>query len=208
MSEDADAYPRSDITGVVLAGGRGQRMGGIDKGLIPLAGKPMVAHVLAALRPQVATIVLNANRNLDEYAAFGCRVVADAIGDYYGPLAGVASAMQVAATTYVLTVPCDSPLLAHDLVARLYRALSDENAEISVAHDGERMHPVFALLQRELLPSLRAYLQSGERKIDRWFARHRLVVAHFPDEPETFVNINSPQERLIVEARLAQVSGC
>jgi molybdenum cofactor guanylyltransferase len=208
MSEDADAYPRSDITGVVLAGGRGQRMGGVDKGLIPLAGKPMVAHVLAALRPQVATIVLNANRNLDQYAAFGCHVVADAIGDYYGPLAGVASAMQVAATTYVLTVPCDSPLLAHDLTARLYRALSDENAEISVAHDGERMHPVFALLQRELLPSLRAYLQSGERKIDRWFARHSLAIAHFPDEPETFVNINSPQERVIVEARLAQVSGC
>lgn len=208
MSKDVDGYPRGHITGVVLAGGRGQRMGGIDKGLLPLAGKPMVAHVLAALRPQVAAIVVNANRNLAQYATFGHPVAADAIGDYYGPLAGMASAMEIAKTKYVLTVPCDSPLMACDLVARLYQALSQEHAKISVAHDGERMHPVFALLQRDLLPSLHEYLQSGERKIDRWFARHKLAIAYFADEPETFINVNDPKERAAVEARLAQVRAC
>jgi molybdopterin-guanine dinucleotide biosynthesis protein A len=208
MSEGAAGYPRADITGVVLAGGRGQRMGGVDKGLMPLAGKPMVTHVLAALCPQVATIVVNANRNLDQYAAFGYRVAADAIGDYYGPLAGMASAMEVATTNYVLTVPCDSPLMASDLVARLYQALAQEHAEIGVAHDGERMHPVFALLQRALLPSLQKYLQSGERKIDRWFARHNVAIAYFTDEPETFINVNDPEERAAVEARLGQVRAC
>ncbi len=208
MSKDTAAYPRGDITGVILAGGRGQRMGGVDKGLMPLAGKPMVAHALAALRPQVATIMINANRNLDQYATLGCQVTADAIGDYYGPLAGMASAMELAATKYVLTVPCDSPLMANDLAARLYQALSQGNAEISVAHDGERLHPVFALLQCDLLPSLREYLQRGERKIDHWFARHKLAIAYFADEPETFVNVNNPQERATVEARLAQVHAC
>ncbi len=208
MSKDTAAYPRGDITGVILAGGRGQRMGGVDKGLMPLAGKPMVAHALAALRPQVATIMINANRNLDQYATLGCQVTADAIGDYYGPLAGMASAMELAATKYVLTVPCDSPLMANDLAARLYQALNQGNAEISVAHDGERLHPVFALLQCDLLPSLREYLQRGERKIDHWFARHKLAIAYFADEPETFVNVNNPQERATVEARLAQVHAC
>lgn len=208
MSKDTAGYPRGDITGVILAGGRGQRMGGVDKGLMPLAGKPMVAHALAALRPQVATIMINANRNLDQYATLGCQVTADAIGDYYGPLAGMASAMELAATKYVLTVPCDSPLMANDLAARLYQALSQGNAEISVAHDGERLHPVFALLQCDLLPSLREYLQRGERKIDHWFARHKLAIAYFADEPETFVNVNNPQERATVEARLAQVHAC
>ena len=204
----ATGYPRADITGVVLAGGRGRRMGGVDKGLIPLADKPMVAHVLAALAPQVATIVVNANRNLDQYSAFGYRVAADPIGDYYGPLAGMVGAMEIAATKYVLTVPCDSPLMACDLVARLYQALSHERAEIGVAHDGERLHPVFTLLQCDLLPSLYEYLQSGERKIDRWFARHKVAIAYFADEAETFINVNNPEERAAVEARLVQVRLC
>lgn len=208
MSQGVAGYPRADITGIVLAGGRAQRMGGVDKGLMQLAGKPMVAHVLAALGPQVATIIVNANRNLDQYAAFGYRIAADTIGDYYGPLAGMASAMEIATTKYVLTVPCDSPLMARDLVARLYQALIQGCADIGVAHDGERMHPVFALLQRGLLPSLQEYLQSGERKIDRWFARHQVAIAYFADEPETFINVNDPQERAAVEARLVQVRAC
>jgi molybdopterin-guanine dinucleotide biosynthesis protein A len=206
--DDAAEYARRDITGVILAGGRGQRMGGVDKGLIPLAGKPMVTYVLGALRPQVATILISANRNLDQYAAFGCQVATDTVGEYHGPLAGVASAMEIAETRYVITVPCDSPLVAHDLVARLYRALSQENAEISVAHDGERMHPVFALLRCDLLSSLQEYLQSGQRKIDRWFAHHKLVIAYFTDEPDTFVNVNNPEERAAIATRLSQVRTC
>jgi molybdenum cofactor guanylyltransferase len=124
-------------------------MGGIDKGLVALAGEPMVAYVLAALRPQVSHILINANRNRDRYAAYGYEVVADLIGEYFGPLAGMASAMQVAVTRYILTVPCDSPLVANDLAERLGRVLVAEQAEIAVAHDGARMHPVFALLQRD-----------------------------------------------------------
>lgn len=206
--DDAAEYPRHDITGVILAGGRGQRMGGIDKGLMALVGKPMVTYVLDALRPQVATIVISANRNLDQYAAFGCQVASDTAGEYCGPLAGVASAMEITETKYVITVPCDSPLVAHDLAARLYRALSQENADISVAHDGERMHPVFALLRHDLLPSLQEYLQSGQRKIDRWFAHHKLVIAYFTDEPDTFVNVNDPEERAAIATRLSQVRTC
>ncbi|MFQ5938346.1 MAG: molybdenum cofactor guanylyltransferase MobA [Acidiferrobacterales bacterium] len=199
-------YPRSEITGVVLAGGRGRRMGGVDKGLIPLNGKPMIAHAIGALRPQVEALIINANRNLDSYTAFGHQVVPDMVGDYFGPLAGMASAMEVAVTQYVLTVPCDSPLVPWDLGQRLYDRLVSEDAEISVAHDGERMHPVFTLLQRSLLPSLRGYLEAGERKIDRWFEKHRLAITYFNDVPETFLNVNSPEERVVVEARLAEVS--
>ncbi len=200
----APSFPRQAITGVVLAGGRGSRMGGVDKGLVDLRGKPMVAHALDALRPQVGRVLINANRHLDQYKIFGCEVVPDALDGYLGPLAGLASAMQAAATLYVATVPCDSPLLADDLVERLYRALARDDADISVAHDGERLHPVFALLKRELLPSLIEYLAAGERKIDIWFARHRLAVADFSDRAETFINVNNPDERAALEARLAE----
>lgn len=201
MAPDVD-IPRDQITGVILAGGRGQRMGGVDKGLVALGGKPMVALALDALRPQVGTILINANRNIDEYAAFGHEVVSDGFEGFLGPLAGLASAMQAAKTDYLLTVPCDSPLLARDLAARLYAALRGNDADISVAHDGERLHPVFALLKRPLLPSLLDYLSEGGRKIDVWFARHALAIADLRDRADTFINVNSPEERAALEARL------
>lgn len=201
-------FPRQAITGVVLAGGRGSRMGGIDKGLVVLRGKPMVVHALEALRPQVGRLLINANRHLDQYKIFGCDVVPDALDGYLGPLAGLASTMQAAATPYVVTVPCDSPLLADDLVERLYRALARDDAEIGVAHDGERLHPVFALLKRELLPSLLGYLEAGDRKIDVWFARHKLAIADFSDRADTFINVNNPDERTALEARLAEARRC
>ncbi len=204
MNRKALSYPRNDVTGVVLAGGRGRRMGGIDKGLAKLAGKPMMAHVLDGLRRQVGSVIINANRSIDEYARFGYPVIPDIIGDYSGPLAGMATALQNAATPYVLTVPCDSPLVAGDLAERLYTTLLNEDAEISVAHDGERLHPVFALMQRELLPSLRAYLAAGERKIDRWFEQHRLAISDFSDEPDCFLNVNSPGERAALELKLVE----
>lgn len=204
----SNAFPRDEITGIVLAGGRGQRMGGIDKGLAPLHGRPMVQHVLDALRPQVGAVLINANRNLEQYAALGCQVVPDALDGYLGPLAGLASGMQAATTPYVVTVPCDSPLIGADLVPRLYDTLAREHAQICVAHDGERTHPVFTLLQRELLPSLLAFLATGERKIDRWFAQHKLAVAYFADAPQAFINVNSPEERQELEARLAAAQRC
>ncbi len=165
-------------------------MGGSDKGLIRLAGQPMLWYVLEVLRPQVARVVVNANRNLDSYREFGCDLVSDVVGNFSGPLAGMASGMQAASTPYVVSVPCDSPLVTGDLVARLYRALREQDAEVCVVHDGDRMHPVFLLLRRELVDSMLAFLNAGERKIDRWFERHRLAVCDFSDCPDAFINVN------------------
>jgi len=200
---NAADYPRSEITGVVLAGGRARRMGGEDKGLVEVAGRPMVEHVVDALRPQVKTLLINANRNLDVYRALGrCAVVADTLGDFAGPLAGMASAMQEAATTYVLTAPCDSPLVSGRLAELLYATLAAEDAEVCVAHDGERMQPVFALLRRDLHESIVAYLRSGERKIDQWYAQRRVACGDLSAYPDTFANINTPEDRRRIEARL------
>ncbi|HSD96360.1 MAG TPA: molybdenum cofactor guanylyltransferase MobA [Sulfuricaulis sp.] len=205
MSETV--IPRKEITGVILAGGRAQRMGGIDKGLILLNGKPMVEHVIAALRAEIDSLLINANRNLEQYAAFGYPVVPDIMDGYLGPLAGMASGMRASVSRYIVTAPCDSPLVANNLVRRLYEALTREGADISVAHDGERAHPVFALMRRDLLPDLIDYLNTGERKIDRWYANHRLAVAYFRDEPGSFLNVNSPQERAELENRLTAATG-
>jgi len=200
MSETV--IPPKEITGVILAGGRAQRMGGVDKGLILLNGKPMVAHVIAALRAEIDNLLINANRNLEQYATFGYPVIPDIMDGYLGPLAGIASGMRAASSRYIVTAPCDSPLVANNLVRRLYEALIREGADISVAHDGERMHPVFALMRRDLLPSLLDFLNAGQRKIDRWYAQHRLAVAYFRDQPEAFRNVNSPEERAELESEL------
>lgn len=194
---------RRMITGVILAGGRSSRMGGLDKGLLEVNGVPMVTYIVDALHSQVGKLLINANRNLGVYARLGeCEVVSDAVGDFAGPLAGMASAMEAARTPLVLTVPCDSPLLAPNLAQRLYEALSDQEAEIAVAIDGKRIQPVFALLHCDLQPSVVAYLEAGERKIDRWYATHRVVEVDFSDYPEMFHNINTPDERVQIEERL------
>lgn len=190
------------ITGVILAGGRGSRMGGEDKGLVPLGGRTMVEHVAGRLRPQVGELLISANRNQERYAALGYRVVPDLVEGYQGPLAGMAAALRAATTPYVVTAPCDSPLIGADLVARLSRALLAEDADLAVAHDGDRAHPVFLLVKRSLASSLSAFLDSGERKIDRWFARHRVATATFADCAETFLNVNDPEEHRALEARL------
>jgi len=195
--------PVADISGVILAGGRARRMGGTDKGLIALNGRPMVEHIINAVRGQVGTLMINANRNLDDYARYGLPIVKDRMGEYFGPLVGMASALEVSTTPYLLTVPCDSPLIPADLAARLYRAMQDADAEISVVHDGDRMQPVFALLRRELLPSLLAYLEAGGRKIDTWYARHRLALADFSDRRELCLNVNTPDEQARLEQQLS-----
>lgn len=196
--------PRAQITGVVLAGGLARRLGGVDKGLVAVNGKPMVSYIVAALRPQVGALLISANRNLEEYATLGdCEVIPDMVGDFAGPLAGMASALQAAGTPYLVTVPCDSPLVAPDLVGRLYAALVAEDAEISVATDGERMQPVFALLCSDLLTDLLEYLAGGQRKIDRWYQGRRLAQADFSDRTEMFLNINTAQEREQMERHLA-----
>lgn len=194
--------PAEQTSGVLLAGGRARRMGGVDKGLIELAGRPLAAHALDRLRPQVAEVLVNANRNRERYAAFGARVIADSLEGYLGPLAGLLAGMEAASQPLVVTAPCDSPFVPRDLVARLYRAMADAEAEIAVAHDGERQQPVFQLAHVSLADDLRYWLEDGGRKIDAWFGNHRVVDVPFTDTPEAFININTEEERAAIEQKL------
>lgn len=196
-------YPVSMIAGVILAGGRARRMGGQDKGLLPFMGQPMVEHVLRRLRPQVGRVVINANRHQDHYQRYGCWVVPDAVGDYAGPLAGMYTAMLAVTEPWLVTVPCDSPQLPSDLVQRLWAQAEYSECPLVVAHDGQRIQPVVALMRRDLLADLRQFLDEGGRKIDVWYARHPWVSVDFSTTPEAFANINTPQERADLEERLS-----
>ena len=193
-----------DVTGVILAGGRATRMGGVDKGLVPVNGQPMIRWVIDVLRPQVADVLLNANRNLEQYREFGYPVIDDGDREFRGPLAGIASGLRAAQSPYVAFAPCDSPLVCGDLVTRLRAALELEKARIAVAHDGARLQPVFALLERSLLDDLVRYLDDGGRKIDRWYAEHGYAQADFSDVADSFANINAPDEKRALEQQLGQ----
>jgi len=195
--------PGHDITAVILAGGKARRMGGEDKGLIELHGRPLLDYIIAGLRPQTGRILVNANRNLARYRAFGFPVVTDLMGDFFGPLVGMATGMQAADTPFILAVPCDSPFVPARLCELLSHALEKEDADISVAHDGVRMQPVVALLRCGLLPDLLSYLEEGGRKIDTWYAQHRLAQADFSASPDVFLNLNTPEDRLLIEKKLA-----
>lgn len=186
---------RDNITAVVLAGGRGKRLGGQDKGLLELDGKPLIEHILDAITSQVSAVVVNANRNRQMYASYGHPVISDNMADYQGPLAGFAAALAACDTDYIVTVPCDGPHVPADLVARLCKALTDNDAELAVAHDGQRMQPVYALIPRSLLASLQKFLDAGDRKIDLWYAQHDTALADFSDVMETFFNINTDDDR-------------
>ena len=182
------------ITGVVLAGGLSRRMGGVDKGLRTLHGRPMVAAVIERFAPQVGELLINANQNIEVYAQFGYRVIPDVIGGFAGPLAGLHAALSAAAHPLVATTPCDSPFLPADVVARLHAAMSANNAQLAVAKTGEQAHPVFCLCRRDILPHLEKFLADGGRKIDLWYATLRVVEVNFDDVADAFSNINSPQE--------------
>jgi molybdenum cofactor guanylyltransferase len=186
---------KHDVTAVILAGGKGRRMDGEDKGLIELAGRPLVEYVIDAIAPQVETIMLNANRNRQRYARYGYPVISDTLTDYQGPLAGFSSALTNASTGHVVTLPCDGPFIADDLVERLIRALERNNADIAVAHDGDRMQPVYSLIPTRLSNSLKEFLGTGERKIDLWYRQLKVALADFSDCPETFKNINTTAQR-------------
>lgn len=185
---------RTDITGIVLAGGQGRRMGSVDKGLVELDGRALVAHVIDRLGPQVAALVINANQNRDRYAAFGHAVVADAIGGFAGPLAGLHAGLSAATTPYVVTSPCDSPFLPHDLVERLAAAFDQTPLDLAVARTFEQPHPVFSLVKRSVLPHLEAFLRAGGRKIDAWYRTLRVAEVSFDDEADAFRNINTAAE--------------
>jgi molybdopterin-guanine dinucleotide biosynthesis protein A len=187
----------NDITGLVLAGGRGSRMGGVDKGLQNHQGLPLAMHALLRLQPQVGQVMINANRNLGAYEAMGVPVWPDPLGDYPGPLAGWLAGLEHCETPWLLTVPCDTPGFPTDLVARLAAGLTDAGAEIAMAATREdgmlQPQPVFCLLRNDLMESLVAYLHAGERKIDRWTARHHCVHVEF-DDAQAFFNVNTLAE--------------
>ena len=196
---------RDDITGLILAGGRGSRMGGTDKGLQPLRGAPMVMHTLTRLSPQTGAMRINANRNLAAYESFGVPVVVDPVPDFAGPLAGMLAGLQQCATPWMVTAPCDSPFLPTDLVARLAAASEAEGAElaipVTVDETGRRQtQPVFCLLPVTLADSLTAYLAGGGRKIETWCASHRLAEVLFEDAA-AFANINTLDELRQHESR-------
>ena len=206
---------RDTITGVILAGGRGRRLGGVDKGLVEHRGRPLVEWVLETLRPQVGGIVINANRSQDRYRTYDWPVISDRLEGFQGPLAGIAGALATVSTPWIMTLPCDGPDPPADLAARLCAALTEpvlllastpdgaptvrpatpdesggQEAVIAVASDG-RVQPVHALIPRALRADLEAFLAGGGRRVDQWYARHRTAVADFSDQPEAFVNINT-----------------
>lgn len=186
---------REQITALVLAGGKSRRMGGRDKGLLPFGDGLLVSHIIDLIRPQVGQVMISANRHADEYAAFGLPVLPDPLADFQGPLAGFLAGLEAMTTDYLLTLPCDGPFLVANLADRLADGITkSDGADIAVAHDGKRLQPVYALLHRRTLPSLKQALSEGERKIDRWFPRQAYVTVDFSDIPEQFNNINTPED--------------
>jgi len=181
-----------DITGVILAGGRGSRMGARNKGLLTLGGKPLIAHVIARLSPQLTDIVISANDDIDDYRRFGLPIVADTLPEYPGPLAGLYSVLQQVQSTWLLSVPCDTPALPTDYVARMRRAVVDYPA--AVVHDGQRVQPGFCLLHRSLLPKLEAALRQGHYAVYRFLAEIGAREVDFSEQPASFTNLNTLEQ--------------
>lgn len=182
------------ITAVILAGGAGRRMGGVDKGLVMFRGKPLVEHVIARIAPQTGKLLLSANRSEQHYEKYGYPLIADTLPDFPGPLAGILAALEVIDTELLLAVPCDTPFLPNDLVQRLEKALADNNADIAIPFDGERVHAAIMLMRRSLAGDLREYLLSGDRKVQLWLKRHKTVQADFSDQAAAFANLNTLDE--------------
>lgn len=204
----AAASIRGTLGAVVLAGGLARRMGGNDKGLITLNDAPMVTRVLNAVSAVADTVVINANRNKDQYAAFGVDVVEDVVADFQGPLAGLLSACEHLNTDWVLMCPCDTPFVQSNLIAHLWQAAlieeqaGEQGSAIVVAHDGERLQPVFAIVRRTLVDSIRRFLERDERKIDRWYDEVGFVPVDCREHRIMFDNINTPEQRAAAEAQL------
>jgi molybdopterin-guanine dinucleotide biosynthesis protein A len=191
------------ITGLILAGGRAQRMGGIDKGLIPFHGKPLIEFAISRLKPQVGTILINANRSITKYSHYGYPVLMDVTPDFSGPLAGFSVGLKHCKTPYLLTSPCDSPLLPTDLAKTMSVELEDHNLELVFASSKETdgkvwSQPVFCLMKSSLEDSLNAFLSKGDLKIDRWFKELRSGTVVF-ENPQAFANVNTPEELAALE---------
>ena len=183
----------TQITGLILAGGLARRMGRVDKGLLQFRGKPLIAHVIERLAPQVDSLIINANQNREAYAGFGHPVIADAVADFAGPLAGLHAGLCACTTPLLASAPCDSPFLPADLVARLYAGLIEAEAQLAVAKSGGWTQPVFILCRRELLDNLTDFLDAGEHKASLWYAAQKVIEVPFADQT-VFTNINTPEE--------------
>jgi molybdopterin-guanine dinucleotide biosynthesis protein A len=191
-----------DLTGLILAGGEGRRMGGRDKGLEPFAGRPLVAHVSERFADQVAELLISANRHIGAYQHYADRVVEDAESDFHGPLMGLYRGLCAARTPWLLVAPCDTPTLPHDLAARMIAGIHD--ADIAVAHDGERSHPVVALMRTDIAGALRRALDAGERSVARFYAGQRVRTVNMADCATGLTNLNTPDDKARLEAALAK----
>ena len=190
------------ISAIILSGGRATRMGGMDKGLIQLQNQPLIQHVISRLQPQVDEILINANRKIAQYQAFGLTVLQDENQDFAGPLAGILLGLKHAKHELVLAVPCDSPLLPLDLVARLYNSMAESRADIAVARSDGNAHPVFCLMKKSVLPSLQAFMDAGERKVSAWQKSQKYVEVDFSNRSEAFTNLNTLEELRELELKI------
>ena len=193
----------SSITGLVLAGGQARRMGGVDKGLIDIHGQTIVERITDKLKDQCADVMINANRNLEQYRQFGYTVIEDRIGGFQGPLAGMLSGLKSIQTEWLITAPCDGPFLSSTYAESMFQAAQSIGAPIAVARDQERLQPVYILLHISTHESLEAFLNSGERKIDRWFSESNFAEAIITDCDDMFENINTPEQLEACRKKLA-----
>ncbi|MGZ8172713.1 MULTISPECIES: molybdenum cofactor guanylyltransferase MobA [Methylobacter] len=190
---------QTKVAGVILAGGRARRMNNQDKGLVNFNGRPMVSYAIAALAPVVDGVFINANRNIDQYRQFGWPVISDQTDSFDGPLAGILTAMIHADTDVLVVIPCDSPLIKTEHLQKLLLARAEHNADVAVAFDGTRLHPVFLAIKTALQTSLQEYLADGQRKVEVWLAQQNWVRVDFSNETEIFSNINTMTELSVLE---------
>ena len=193
---------QTTLAGVILAGGQARRMDNADKGLVNLNDKPLVSYIISALSQVVDNIYISANRNFKSYENLGYPVITDQTQDFSGPLAGILSAMHTTQADILLVVPCDSPLIKAEHLQQLLNTLSIKEIDVTVAFDGERLHPVFLALSTTLKESLTIYLASGERKVETWLKQQRWGITDLSDDKAVFTNINTSEELATLEAQL------
>jgi molybdenum cofactor guanylyltransferase len=208
MNDASNMYERTHIprqvTGVILAGGQARRMGGIDKGLIKVHNRALIEYIIQAFAPQVHNVLISANRNFDQYKKYGYNINADILPGHLGPLTGMLSALLAADTEYILTVPCDCPFVAANYAQRMWRCHLEEQVPVCIAHDGNRLQPMFTLLHHELASNLETYLTSGHRKAKPWLLQRKHALVDFSDFSEMFFNVNTPEDLTVLENNLSQ----